>query len=336
MPVTRWNSKKYFLTYSRCTESLDDIYNFVVSKRPVVRAIGCIELHEANESLIDEDNPTGELPHVHFVFEFQQKLNTTNARYFDFNGFHPKQETVKTWEGAVNYFRTGDGQYAVEIKYYNCTEETATDEAEPTDLFATAQSLDRRGWTNYCQQNNVSFMREQFVWRTLHSDADIITVQGEPTLYPAERQLSDASGRLDDLEFELPERAKSVVLLGPSGIGKTVWARQKLSQLSTLLVGHLDDLRKFEVGRHQALLFDEVTFFHIPLKEQIKIVDVDEPRSIHGRYRPSVIPAGVQKIFTCTETWPFEKNLQIERRCIFINLYDDNNDHRYPIVVSRA
>lgn len=333
--MPRWNSKKFFVTWSQCPESLDDIYNHVVSKRPVARAIGCVELHDANPALIDEVHPTGELPHVHFVFEFVQKLNTTNERYFDFNGYHPKIETVRKWEAAVNYFREGDGQYAIDLKYYNCTEETAADEAESTDLFAIASGLDRQGWTNYCHHNNVSFMREQFVWKTLHTDTDILTVEEPPTLRPEARQQCDASERLDNLVFELPDRPQSVVLLGPSGIGKTVWAKT-IAPKPAYEVGHMDDLRDFKAGYHKSIIFDEIRFSHLPLTTQIAVVDVDDARSIHTRYKPARIPAGVQKFFTCTETWPFEKNFQIERRCIWINVYSDNcprdpDSMRYPL-----
>ena len=124
-----FNAKKGFLTFAHATFHPTDFFAHLDAKRKLLRGVGNIELHDARADLASEDNGfTGELPHVHIVFEFERKLHTTDPRYFDFDGFHPKIETVRIWQAAVNYLREKDedgNEYNIEIVYFNCNPDTA-------------------------------------------------------------------------------------------------------------------------------------------------------------------------------------------------------------------
>jgi len=87
----------------------------------------------------------------------------------------------------------------------------------------------------------------------------------------------------------------SVVLWGDSGAGKTTLARVLLPK--ALIVSHMDDLCNYTV-KHDGIIFDDMSFTHIPREAQIHLVDNDLPRSIHCRYRTASIPAMTKKIFT--------------------------------------
>lgn len=88
----------------------------------------------------------------------------------------------------------------------------------------------------------------------------------------------------------------SVILYGPSGTGKTSYARALLPH--ALFVSHMDDLLLYDEGEHDGIIFDDISMVHLHREAQIHLLDFDQPRSIHIRYTTAYIPAGTKKIFT--------------------------------------
>jgi hypothetical protein len=117
------------------------------------------------------------------------------------------------------------------------------------------------------------------------------------------------------LATELVE-GKSTVLIGPSGIGKTTWAKKNAPK-PCLFVSHLDVLRKFRAGYHKSIIFDDMKFTHFPVQSQIHLVDWQDVRQIHCRYGCATIPANTTKVFLCNEV-VFTDHPAIERRVISI------------------
>jgi len=96
---------------------------------------------------------------------------------------------------------------------------------------------------------------------------------------------------------ELPfDWTKSHILWGGAGIGKTSFARAILPK--GLLVSHMDDLSVYDPTVHDGIIFDDMSFLHLHREAQIHLVDVEEGRSIHIRYRTAWIPENTKKIFT--------------------------------------
>ena len=93
--------------------------------------------------------------------------------------------------------------------------------------------------------------------------------------------------------------SKSQILWGASGTGKTSYALSLYPQ--ALLVSHMDDLTRYNPELHSAIVFDDMSFVHLPRQAQIHLVDQDHPRSIHVRYQVATIPANTIKIFTCND-----------------------------------
>lgn len=116
--------------------------------------------------------------------------------------------------------------------------------------------------------------------------------------------------------FTLPEEnEKAVVIEGPTGIGKTSWAKYYCRK-PALMISHMDDLKHIS-PETKALIFDDMDFRHMPRTAQIHLVDFRESRSIHIRYGTATIPSGIQKIFTCNE-YPFVDDPAIKRRVFLI------------------
>lgn len=90
----------------------------------------------------------------------------------------------------------------------------------------------------------------------------------------------------------------SVIFWGQAGIGKTEYAKYLLP--NALFVSHLDDLGAFN-DDYNGIIFDDMSFTHLPRTSQIHLVDMDNDRSIHIRYKVASIPAHTKKIFLTNE-----------------------------------
>lgn len=93
----------------------------------------------------------------------------------------------------------------------------------------------------------------------------------------------------------------SIILWGEAGLGKTEFAKTILGE-GYLMVSHMDDLRDYDPNFHSGILFDDMDFKHTPRHSQIHLIDWDNNRSIHARYRVARIPKHTKKIFTTNET----------------------------------
>lgn len=100
-----------------------------------------------------------------------------------------------------------------------------------------------------------------------------------------------------------------VVLIGPTGIGKTQYAKAHFK--NPLFVRHIDDLRNF--SDHDGIIFDDMDFLHWPVSTQIHITDIEESSSINIKYGSATIPAGTKRIFT-RNYYPFHEDPAVERR----------------------
>ncbi len=87
---------------------------------------------------------------------------------------------------------------------------------------------------------------------------------------------------------------KSLIVHGLAGTGKTCWAR---SLGPHRFVTHLDQLRAPPIRSGELLVFDDMSFAHMPRTAVLHLVDCEQPRSIHVRYATAVVPALVRKLF---------------------------------------
>lgn len=113
-------------------------------------------------------------------------------------------------------------------------------------------------------------------------------------------------------------KKRSLILCGPSGIGKTTWA--KLRWPSHLFVSHMDDLGRYD--GEEAIIFDDMMFSHLPRSSQIHLVDVENTRSIHIRYQVAVIPAFTKKIFLTNLPLIFDLNDSAIKRRVDLCVID--------------
>lgn len=289
MTSFRFQARRALLTYPQCTMNIQELYECINTKCPVKWARICIEQHQDGS------------PHLHAAVEFKKKLTTKRQDYFDFNGFHPNIQAAKNWPATQNYVKKGNNW-----EDFNNNENESDDEF---DLYEMAETHSSREFFEQCRKAKVPYAYAQQAWRSRSSIFNL-----------TESIPNGATIREDLGQITIDEEERtSVVIIGPSGIGKTTWAKRNCKK-PALFVTHLDGLRNLRT-EHQCIVFDDMDFRHLPRNTQIFIADRDEPRAIHVRYGVAEIPAGIQKIFTGNQPVFDSTDEAINRRLRRINLY---------------
>lgn len=212
-------------------------------------------------------------PHLQCYIEFEKRVRFSQVKAL-LPGWHLERRRGTAAE-AADYCRKG-GDY---------TEQGAISRGQGhrSDLDrATAAILDGRSLREVALEQPGVFVRYHGGLQRLRET--VITVHNPCTLV-------DPIWRWDPIEL-----SGSHIFWGPPGSGKTEYAKFLLPK--ALFVTHMDDLGKFDATVYSGIIFDDMSFLHLPREAQIHLVDFDNPRSIHVRYKVANIPSGTLKIFT--------------------------------------
>lgn len=299
----RLQGKYIFLTYSQCTIEPDDLLLHLldICKTPARFIRVCRERHQDGS------------PHLHAGLRYPTRINVGRESYFDFRGFHPSIEGCRSWPKVLNYLAKDGDTFDYAAEDYSCDDDNggtgAPAFADAVHDFATFDT-----WLDYCVTCRLSFGYANAFWKHATRDTSATILDADPPdLY---RQF--IGGELLDYDW-IAER-KSYVVSGPTGTGKTSWAKHWAPK-PALFISHLDGLKQFNPGFHVSIIFDDVSFAHLPRQSQIHICDFDNVRQIHCRHIVVQIPAGIHKFFTINPPEiVFTDWEPIQRRCIFINL----------------
>lgn len=281
----KFQSKYAGLTYPQCNADFDQLFNFLTSMPNVQHVVLGQEHHQDGNT------------HYHAAIKYKKKPCIRDQRHWDFNNYHPNIIKPRVYKDWVAYCK----------KENNFKEHDPLSTEEETEVYSLAKTLNEQQFFETCLKTKIPFQYAKHAWDLARRMDPPITVEFEPL------------GTIDPrLHFIQPSTRKSTIIIGPSGIGKTTYAKLK-SKKPALFVTHLDDL-KFMNAQIKSIIFDDMTFKHLPVQSQIHLVDMDENRSIHVRYGTVQIPAGTEKWFTCNEE-PFNEHDAITRRVNQINLY---------------
>lgn len=252
--------KKFFLTYPKCTKTPEELFAFLDSKHKIDRYLIARELHKDGDY------------HLHAFIEFQEKQHFTNARWADFDGYHPNDGGAVRNDRAVSRYVTKDGNYI--SNYYKIDPYTLIYDKQMSHRDAVKLIMEERprDYTLYGEQIERSIKRVKFAKDT----------------HPGKFKLTDYTRPPLDL-------TKSVLLWGPSGIGKTQYALAHFTK--PLCVRHLDDLKKLSPD-NDGIVFDDMSFNHLPSDTIIYLLDMELDSPIHCRNTNAIIPAGTKRIFT--------------------------------------
>lgn len=296
----RLRGRYFFLTYPRCSEEASVLWEHL-------ERLGATGAAIARESHADGS------PHLHAAVDFGKQRKFGDAsKYFDFANVHGNYQVANRWAAVLKYLEK-EGN----ITYYGAVKRLA--DSDPAEIFTVARTAGSwEEYLTYCIRNNVAFGYVGEVWRT-------VTEARPPTIMDEHHPVGVLVPFLQYLRFD-PSCPRSLCLQGPSGIGKTTWAKIHVPK-PALLVSDIDDLKFFRQDYHVSIIFDDMHFAGgpdgkgaWPRTSQIHLVDRYETRSIRCRHRNAVIPGKTWRIFTCNE-YPFTIDDAIARRVNLIQAW---------------
>lgn len=288
--VFRLDGQQFFLTYPNSDINHEELYNFLCTLEQVLWARIATERHESGE------------PHVHAVFKFSKRWTSRSERVFDYQSRHPNIQSVRSATKSLAYVAK-DGEFT-DFGAIPSGENKRT----ASELLELAKTATEAEYWVACAEARLPFQYAQRFRSMASSEAGT-------TLDEWDGQESWI--RSDLLCLPLPS-GKSIVLVGPSGCGKTSWVKMRCPK-PALWVRHIDVLRAFRADYHKCIVFDDMSFNHMPVQAQIHIVDWQDTSHIHCRYGHATIPAQTLRFFTCNE-FPFAPHPAIIRRITQINL----------------
>lgn len=101
---------------------------------------------------------------------------------------------------------------------------------------------------------------------------------------------------------------KSIFIYGPTSIGKTEYARAHFK--NPFLCTHLDELKNISTD-NDGIIFDDLSFAHMPAEARIKILDRRLPSAIHLRYTYVTLDPAIPRIFVSNNPNIFYHDLDI-------------------------
>nr|QEJ80518.1 replication-associated protein [Sweet potato leaf curl virus] len=293
-------AKNYFLTYPQCSltkeEALEQLLNLNTPTNKKFIKI-CRELHENGE------------PHLHVLLQFEGNYQCTNQRFFDLvspsrsSHFHPNIQRAKSSSDVKSYVdKDGDtiewGEFQVDGRSARGGQQTAND--------AAAEALNAGS-----KEVALQIIREKlpekylFQYHNLVSNLDRI-FSPPPSVYSSPFSSSSFNAVPDIINdwaaenvmdaAARPDRPISIVIEGPSRIGKTVWARSLGPH--NYLCGHLDLSQKVYSNSAWYNVIDDVNPQY--LKHFKEFMGAQKDWQSNCKYgKPVQIKGGIPTIFLC-------------------------------------
>nr|ACY79456.1 Rep [Sweet potato leaf curl virus] len=294
------NAKNYFLTYPKCSlskeEALTQLQNLNTPVNKKFIKI-CRELHEDGE------------PHLHVLLQFEGKFQCKNQRFFDLVSptrsahFHPNIQGAKSSSDVKSYVdKDGDtiewGEFQIDGRSARGGQQTAND--------AYAQALNT-GSKEAALNVIKELCPKDFVlqFHNINSNLDRI-FSPPPSVYSSPFSSSSYNAVPDIISdwaaenvmdsAARPDRPISIVIEGPSRIGKTVWARSLGPH--NYLCGHLDLSPKVYSNSAWYNVIDDVNPQY--LKHFKEFMGAQKDWQSNCKYgKPVQIKGGIPTIFLC-------------------------------------
>jgi len=278
----RLTGKGFFLTFSQSSLTRDEIIKRLARERGVSRAIVGLEHHK-----------DGNL-HWHVLVEYERPKDVRSPLYFNIGREHPN---VLLWTRSRG--QTYDQWFYFHWKY--CKKE------DPTPYIIGEEPKENRK-----RKRDDMFYEAMQICKTdgVQMAMDFLAMN-QPYEYATKMDQifrTMTAIRNQHMNVSVPARAVSefkhvpivvdtwrvLYINGPSGTGKTQWARALLPEAT--VVRHCDQLRTVDFSK--GVIFDDFDIGHWPPTAAIHLLDWEEPSGINVKHAHVMIPAHTRKIFT--------------------------------------
>jgi len=308
----RLQGKNFFLTYSRTALTRQQLLDHLQTMGMITSAIVAQETHQTSTNQPET--------HLHALVIFEEKKHLRSPTAFDVLGVHPNVKLPNARVGSLaqslvnlwNYCLKEDKTPLIVGLPPSCKRSRSEVSMEALAL-AETQSV----------SSALAFLAKEIPYEMLTKWTSVeSSLQAYRTMKvrqaPPTFQLENFS------PVVLPEDWHALLLTGPTGIGKTQFARALLP--SAPVIRHVDQLRTADLSH--GIIFDDFDVSHWPVTSIIHLLDWDEASGIHCRYAHVLVPAHTKKIFThnkplhqwLPETIPRPQYEAVERRITLVEL----------------
>lgn len=307
----RLDTQQFFLTYSQCniepTRALELITEAFASKKRTIE----------DYIIAQEDHQDGG-KHLHCWIKLDKKLNLRSASLLDLGENHGNYQGVRS-KDRVQRYCTKDGNFISKNPYTPKEKTTKTH-------WSTTIALAEKGQIQEAIENLKASGEAACRDFVIHHTAIMTTLArlAPPVALTGTRQLSDFGSLFHW------DRTTTLILCGPTNRGKTTLAKSLMPH--GLFVSHMDQLRNF--NGHEGVIFDDMSFKHLPRESQICLVDTHEERAIHIRYGIATLKANTPRIITTNRSPDDILNIHdgaIARRTLCITWWGHDKDPNWEL-----
>lgn len=317
----RLTGKNFFLTYSRTPLTRQEVLTHLEKMGTITSAVIAQETHQPSATALPTDQTEDALcmTHVHAFVMFEKKRDVVPAA-FDVSGVHPNVRIPNAYVGTIQESW---------VKMWNyCLKEDKTPliVGQPPSLKRSRSEISAEALALAETESVASalvFLVKELPFEMLTKWTSMEnSLQAYRTMKVRQ---APPSYQLDNfLPVVMPVDWHSLLLTGPTGIGKTQFARALLPKAP--VIRHVDQLRTADLSN--GIIFDDFDVSHWPVTSIIHLLDWDEASGIHCRYTHVLVPAHTKKIFTHNKPlhqWlpadiPRPQYEAVERRIILVEL----------------
>jgi len=277
----RLQARKLLLTFAQLVDK-EELANHI---RTVTGA------QEAQVKIAHETGETGH-QHTHCAVDVGKIFNSRDCRVFDFDGAHPNIQIPKTalhWERIVKYLDKDDTEVHGEIEVLAVKGPSEANLQMMEDCIQWVLHCDDRAQVLLPPQGDMRWfmMSKSNYFQTLYTWSGLKKTASSGFQNFAREKIAPES---------LGQRA--YLVCGPPATGKTQWALSHFNK--AVLVRHMDDLHNITCET-DGVVFDDMSFKHMPSGAIIHMLDMDFDSPVHLRYNNARIPKGLPRIFTSND-----------------------------------
>lgn len=243
----RLQAKNIFITYPQCD----------LEKEFVLEHFQNLFNYEFQYAIGRESHKDGG-HHLHVLLSLSQKYSTRDPRWADIADFHPNIQSVRSIKNVYNYV-TKDGDYISTIV------------SNTTGWVAALRANTREDFLNIVKETSARDYVLQYDRITAFADKHFKQSVSTPTyslndfLYVPNIMTDWARDNLFSPK-NLGERRKTLILVGPSRLGKTCWAR-------SLTPNHIywNGMTSFKnwIDYIRLVILDDINWQNLPMKTQL-------------------------------------------------------------------
>ena len=306
IPYFRIRSLKFLLTYSQVSPDL--------SKQMVYDQL--LKIANENKFLIKDYLIAHELhadggSHYHVYLALNETLDVTRSSFFDiyFNSLviHGKYESIRSSKAVLDYVLKG-GDYLTNIdlkkldipKYdelYNICKDKGVEDALIFFIETFSKSFVLKNYTKILK--NLTSIKSHF--ENLEASKVLKYKQKEYDLSNFKIPLNFKEFLDSYLNTDLKNKI-TVVLMGPSGIGKTLISKaifKSFCDSSEIFIAkNKNDLKKLNIRKHKVFIMDDMDYSEFTEEEFLHLCDPSEDASLRVLYDNIAIPGGIPRIIT--------------------------------------